>query len=151
MWSADTLGRRARELDTLGSSPTPGAGSGDPAGHSVRSGPLEFAVLGARVTLTPTNHLPRLAQGMEYLRVDVQIRNATTVSVMFSSRVGFRLLDADDRQYVQSDAGGMGGKIGGGASVRQSLFFEVPTSAAALRLECQASGGAAPASLEFSA
>jgi hypothetical protein len=136
-----TLGRRARDLDSLG---TAREGHEYRMGQTARSGDLEFRVERVEQPFTPPSGVSAPQRGDEYVEVDIQIRNLGRSSKAVSSVLLFQVVDAEGDVYGETSVAGVAhrepeGAIPAGHAARGDVLFEVPEHARGLELRCQVS------------
>lgn len=131
---------------TDNASPGIAAGSTEAAynvGDTASTGGFKVTVYGFKDPQPPVNEFMTPGPGMRYVSVDVQMTNPGSKQQRFSSMLGFRLIDGQNRQYNENfmDAGltpgAPGGEFAAGQSVRGYVAFEVPDGTSGLKLRAQ--------------
>ncbi|MDQ6949092.1 MAG: DUF4352 domain-containing protein [Actinomycetota bacterium] len=123
-------------------------------GDTASTGDFKVTVYDFKNPQPPAKEFNTPKAGMHYVSVDVQITNPdSTKQRLFSSLLGFHLLDAQNHQYDEDlsaaslTPGPPEGEVAAGQSVRGFTAFEVPDGVSWLRLRVQ--GGITAAGAVF--
>jgi hypothetical protein len=110
-------------------------------GDTAKTGDFEVTVYGFKDPQAP-GQFDKPAGGSHFVSVDVQVANKGSKQQVFSSVIGFHLLDNGNRQYDEQIAssvkpGPPEGQVAAGEAVRGFVVFEVPDGSKGLRLRVQ--------------
>lgn len=120
-------------------------------GDTATTSGFQVTVYGFKDPQPPADSFSTPTAGDHFVSVDVQVRNPNSGQQVFSSLVGFHLLDSLNHQYdedlVGADLkpGAPDGQIAGGQSIRGFVVFDVPNGTAGLKFRAQGSITAAGA------
>lgn len=110
-------------------------------GDTAKTGDFEVTVYGFKDPQPTTNQFDKPAAGNRYVSVDVQVANKGSSQQIFSSVLGFHLVDGANRQYdlefTTVEPKAPDGQIPGGGAIRGLAVFEIPEGTTGMRLRVQ--------------
>lgn len=124
-------------------------------GQPGKSSELTFTVYGVQDPWVSPNQFTRAPEGSRHIIVDIEVRNTTSSQQSWTGIFLAHAVDTANRQYDIEPVAGLptsmpSGEIPAGGSVRGWMAFEVPATAAALRVRLQGSSTAAGAYFKLS-
>lgn len=139
---ASSSEEKATRVDDSSTADSDGATTAAPetfaVGDTVELGSLRVVVHAVTDPLTSSNQFSTPAQGHRWVAVDVEVTNVGGQPVALSSLMQFEVQDASNAAYgpalTAENLPSIDGEAPPGGSRRGTVVFEVPESAAGLRL-----------------
>lgn len=132
----------SKKASTSVTTSKPATGGTFAVGQTASSSGFEIVVFGVKDP-QPPSQFARPAAGTHYISVDVQLTNKNSRQEVFSSIIGFHLLDAKNQQYdvqfTDITPKSPEGEFAPGQALRGLVVFQVPDGSTGLRVRVQGS------------